>query len=66
MTPGQLSEELKRPISTISGHLSILRSLDILRFETSGENVWYWIKHEEIVEVIRLAMECVVNIQMEK
>lgn len=51
-TPGQLSQELQVPLSTISMTLRHLRNVDLVRYETEGMHKWYWVKSEEFLLVL--------------
>lgn len=51
-TPGELSQELRMPISTISMTLRHLRQLDMVRYETQGNTKQYWIKERKILNIL--------------
>lgn len=57
-TPGELAKELHRSTATISYHLSILKKLDIVRYNTEKGNVKYWLKYPEIGELLNHAERC--------
>ena len=46
MTPSKLAKLIGRHVSTISIHLAKLRSADVVRYDTSGKEVRYWLKHK--------------------
>jgi len=46
MTPSKLAKLIGRHVSTISIHLAKLRSADVVRYDTSGKTVRYWLKHK--------------------
>lgn len=51
-TPGELSRELRVPVSTISMTLRHLRQLDMVRYETKGNTKQYWIKGRKILNIL--------------
>ena len=51
-TPGDLSEELRIPFSTISMTLRHLRQIDLVRYETKGRVKEYWIKDIKILGIL--------------
>ena len=53
-TPGELSRELRAPVSTISMTLRHLRQLDLVRYETKGNTKEYWIKERKILAILSL------------
>ena len=55
MTPSKVASITGRDISTISAHLAKLRTADIVRYETVGKEVRYWLKHgNEIKELMNV------------
>ena len=46
LTPSKLARLLERQISTVSVHLAKLRNADIVRYDTSGKETRYWLKHK--------------------
>ena len=56
-TPTELSRQLKRSISTISGHLRHLRLCDLIRYKGKSGFIHYSVKYkketEELVSVLR-------------
>jgi DNA-binding transcriptional ArsR family regulator len=46
LTPSKLAKLTGRQISTISSHLAKLRAADIVRYDTTGREVRYWLKHK--------------------
>ena len=46
LTPSKLAKLLGRQISTVSVHLAKLRNADIVRYDTSGKETRYWLKHK--------------------
>lgn len=58
--PLQVSEIVKymrRSQPTISHHLSVLRSLEIVRYETKPEGIYYWIKYTKELQLIVKSMQ---------
>ena len=49
----EIAKEVRRSKSTISHHLSILRGLDIVRYEVKADGVYYWIKYPEDLRAIQ-------------
>ncbi len=50
----EITKKLRRSKSTISHHLSKLRSLEIVRYEARADNVYYWIKYpQELRTIVR-------------
>jgi DNA-binding transcriptional ArsR family regulator len=47
-TPGHLAVEFIKPLSTISRHLTILRSLDMIRFNPRSTTSVYSVKYDRI------------------
>jgi DNA-binding transcriptional ArsR family regulator len=43
----EITRRVKRSKSTVSHHLSALRSLEIARYEVKRDGVYYWIKYPE-------------------
>lgn len=41
----EIAKRVKRSKSTVSHHLSALRSLEIVRYEVKNDGVYYWIKY---------------------
>jgi DNA-binding transcriptional ArsR family regulator len=53
--PLQVSEivkRIRRSQPTVSHHLSVLRGLEIVRYETKPEGIYYWIKYQKEVRQI--------------
>jgi DNA-binding transcriptional ArsR family regulator len=45
-TPSKLAKLIGRHVSTVSIHLGKLRSADVVRYDTAGKEVRYWLKHK--------------------
>ena len=46
LTPSKLAKLTGRSIQTVSTHLAKLRAMDVVRYDTSGKEVRYWLKHK--------------------
>ena len=46
LTPSQLAKAAGRSVQTVSGHLARLRAADVVRYDTAGKEVRYWLKHK--------------------
>ena len=44
-TPSALAKLTGRSVQTVSGHLAKLRAADLVRYDTAGKEVRYWLKH---------------------
>jgi len=64
-TPGQLAEALRRPPANISQHLSVLKKLDIVRYNPTGHELLYRIKHPEVLGLLDMAEDCVGKMQIQ-
>jgi len=65
-TPGNLSEELKIPIATVSITLRHLRHLDLVRYETRGRTKEYWIKDPKILNFLAWIEEWVESMRKKR
>lgn len=45
--------------TTVSHQLKILKSLNIVEFNRVGKNIIYYIKNNQIVEVLNAGVECI-------
>jgi DNA-binding transcriptional ArsR family regulator len=61
MTPSKLAKLIGRHVSTISIHLAKLRSADVVRYDTSGKTVRYWLKHKGEMKGLLKMLEKVVD-----
>jgi len=52
MTPNELSDETKIPLSTISMTLRHLRQMDMVRYETTGRSKEYWVKDRMLLSTL--------------
>ena len=48
----EISKMLKRAESTISHHLALLKSLEIVRYEVRSGAVYYWIKYPRDLQLV--------------
>ena len=48
----EISKVLKRAESTISHHLALLKSLEIVRYEVRSGAVYYWIKYPRDLQLV--------------
>ena len=60
-TPGNLAKLAGRSVQTISGHLAKLRAADIVRYDTAGKEVRYWLKHHGETRALLRSLEKVVH-----
>jgi DNA-binding transcriptional ArsR family regulator len=60
-TPSKLAKLIGRHVSTISIHLAKLRSADVVRYDTSGKTVRYWLKHKNEMKGLLKMLERVVD-----
>ena len=58
-TPGDLSGELRMPLTTISMTLRHLRQMDMVRYETKGRAKEYWIKDRKVLRILSTIEEWV-------
>ncbi|KPK64780.1 hypothetical protein AMJ83_00920 [candidate division WOR_3 bacterium SM23_42] len=57
----EIARRIRRSKSTISHHLSILRGLDIVRYEAKSDGVYYWIKYPEELRAIQQSLNLFVQ-----
>src|SRR5919106_2231123 len=59
-TPSKLAKGFGRQISTVSIHLAKRRNADVVRYETSGKETRYWLKHKaEMKRLVKMLGEVV-------
>jgi predicted transcriptional regulator len=56
-TPSQLAKLAGRSVQTVSGHLAKLRAADVVRYDSVGKEVRYWLKHPGETRVLLKALE---------
>ena len=61
LTPSKLAKLIGRQISTISIHLGKLRAADVVRYDTSGKETRYWLKHKSEMKGLLRMLEKVVD-----
>ena len=61
MTPSALAKLAGRSVQTVSGHLAKLRTADIVRYDSAGKEVHYWLKHRVETRGLLKALEKVVS-----
>jgi DNA-binding transcriptional ArsR family regulator len=61
LTPSKLAKLIGRQVSTISIHLGKLRAADVVRYDTSGKETRYWLKHKSEMKGLLKMLERVVN-----
>jgi hypothetical protein len=57
MTPSKLAKAAGRSVQTVSGHLAKLRAADVVRYDTAGKEVRYWLKHKDETRGLLRALE---------
>jgi DNA-binding transcriptional ArsR family regulator len=60
-TPSRLAKLAGRSVQTVSGHLAKLRVADMVRYDTAGKEVRYWLKHHGETRALLKALEKVVH-----
>lgn len=60
-TPSGLAKLAGRSLQTVSGHLAKLRALDIVRYDSAGKEVRYWLKHRGETRGLLKALEKIVR-----
>jgi DNA-binding transcriptional ArsR family regulator len=57
LTPSMLAELTGRSVQTVSEHLGKLRAADVVRYDSKGRQVRYWLKHKtesgDLLKVLR-------------
>ncbi len=56
LSVNEIVKEVKRSQSTISHHLAQLRHLEIVRYETKSDGIYYWIKYPVEIQKIFSAL----------
>ena len=62
MTPSHLAKLAGRSVQTVSGHLAKLRTADIVRYDTAGKEVRYWLKHRGETRALLKALEKIIHV----
>ena len=61
LTPSKLAKLIGRQVSTVSIHLGKLRAADVVRYDTSGKETRYWLKHKSEMKRLLNMLERVVG-----
>jgi predicted transcriptional regulator len=61
LTPSKLAKFAGRSVQTVSEHLGKLRAADIVRYDSKGKEVHYWLKHKHDTLALLKAIEKVVH-----
>jgi DNA-binding transcriptional ArsR family regulator len=61
LTPSKLARIASRSVQTVSGHLAKLRAADLVRYDTNGKQVRYWLKHKRDTSKLLKALETIVH-----
>ena len=61
LTPSKLAKFTGRSVATISIHLAKLRSADVVRYDSRGRQVHYWLKHKAEMRGLLKMLEKVVG-----
>jgi hypothetical protein len=65
LTPTKLAKLRGRSIQTVSTHLAKLRAMDVVRYDTGGKEVRYWLKHRPEIKQLLKTLGRVVQISTE-
>jgi DNA-binding transcriptional ArsR family regulator len=61
LTPSRLAKLIGRQVSTVSIHLGKLRAADVVRYDTTGKETRYWLKHKSEMKGLLKTLERVVD-----
>ena len=61
-TPSELSRQMKRSMSTISGHLRHLRLCDLVRYKGKGKYIHYSIKYKHETEKLISDLSAIIKL----
>jgi predicted transcriptional regulator len=61
LTPSKPTKLIGRQVSTVSIHLGKLRAADVVRYDTSGKETRYWLKHKSEMKGLLKMLDGVVN-----
>ena len=56
MSPSAIARAVGRRLPTVSGHLAMLRTVDLVRYERRGGATRYWLKHGAVTKRILAAL----------
>jgi DNA-binding transcriptional ArsR family regulator len=62
LTSSKLAKLIGRQVSTVSIHLGKLRAADVVRYDTSGKETRYWLKHKSEIKGLLRMLERAVNV----
>jgi DNA-binding transcriptional ArsR family regulator len=57
----EIVKRVRRSKSTVSHHLSVLRGIEIVRYEARSNGVYYWIKYPKEIKAIRTSLKTFVE-----
>jgi predicted transcriptional regulator len=67
LTPSMLAKLTGRSVQTVSEHLAKLRVADVVRYDSKGRQVRYWLKHrkqsEDLLKVLRRLVHASTRLQ---
>jgi len=61
LTPSRMAKLIGRQVSTVSIHLGKLRAADVVRYDTTGKETRYWLKHKSEMKGLVKMLERVVG-----
>ena len=61
LTPSKLAKLIGRRVSTVSIHLGKLRNADVVRYDSTGRETRYWLKHRGETRGLLKALEKMVD-----
>ena len=62
MTPSMLAKLAGRSVQTVSGHVAKLRAADLVRYDTAGKQIRYWLKHRGETRALLKALEKIIHV----
>ena len=62
MTPSMLAKLASRSVQTVSGHVAKLRAADLVRYDTAGKQIRYWLKHRGETRALLKALEKIIHV----
>ena len=64
-SPSELAEEIGLSLPLVSFTLRTLRNIDLVRYDTKGNNKVYWLKNKSVSDICR-ALENLVSLMRQK
>jgi DNA-binding transcriptional ArsR family regulator len=58
MSVSEIFQELSIEQAVASHHLGILKNKDVLASERDGKNIFYFLKHDSLIDIIRCVESC--------